>query len=147
MIENVLHSTGIKRWQRLVAWFLPGLFIAGSAAPAPAADLRQSVNFNREWKFQLGDVPAADAAAFDDAKWDGANLPHSFSMPYFAADRFYVGYGWYRNISTCRGVVGQARQSGIRRRVSSGGGLCQRQARGRTQGRLHRIHLSTSPTR
>jgi len=24
------------------------------------------------------------------------NLPHSFSMPYFAADRFYTGYGWYR---------------------------------------------------
>jgi hypothetical protein len=38
----------------------------------------------------------ADAAKFDDSKWDDANLPHSFSMPYFAADRFYVGYGWYR---------------------------------------------------
>ena len=36
------------------------------------------------------------SAAFDDARWDDANLPHSFSMPYFAADRFYVGYGWYR---------------------------------------------------
>ncbi len=61
-----------------------------------AADLRQTVNFNREWKFKLGDVTGADAAAFDDGKWDNANLPHSFSMPYFAADRFYVGYGWYR---------------------------------------------------
>ena len=61
-----------------------------------AADLRQTLNFNREWKFQLGDVPGADAAAFDDSKWDDASLPHSFSMPYFAADRFYVGYGWYR---------------------------------------------------
>ena len=30
------------------------------------------------------------------AGWNDANLPHSFSMPYFAADRFYVGYGWYR---------------------------------------------------
>ncbi len=62
----------------------------------PAADLRQSINFNREWKFQLGDVPGAEATTFDDAKWDDANLPHSFSMPYFAADRFYTGYGWYR---------------------------------------------------
>ncbi len=61
-----------------------------------AADLRQSINFNREWKFQLGDVTNADAAAFDDSKWDDADLPHSFSTPYFAADRFYVGYGWYR---------------------------------------------------
>jgi beta-galactosidase len=62
----------------------------------PAAELRQTLNFNREWKFQPGDVPGADASTFDDSKWDGANLPHSFSMPYFAADRFYVGYGWYR---------------------------------------------------
>src|SRR5665213_1897175 len=69
---------------------------ACSAIALSAADLRQTINFNREWKFQLGDVTGADAAAFEDAKWDDANLPHSFSMPYFAADRFYVGYGWYR---------------------------------------------------
>jgi beta-galactosidase len=69
---------------------------ACSMAAAPAPDLRQSLNFNREWKFQLGDVPGAQAATFNDAKWDNANLPHSFSVPYFAADRFYVGYGWYR---------------------------------------------------
>ena len=70
--------------------------LAGSAIALPAADLRQTINFNREWKFQLGDVAGAEAAAFDDTKWDDANLPHSFSLPYFAADRFYVGYGWYR---------------------------------------------------
>ena len=62
----------------------------------PASDLRQTVNFNREWKFQLGDVACAEAAEFDAAKWEDIGLPHSFSMPYFAADRFYVGYGWYR---------------------------------------------------
>ena len=62
----------------------------------PAVDLRQSINFNREWKFQLGDFPGAASEKFDDAQWNDANLPHSFSMPYFAADRFYVGYGWYR---------------------------------------------------
>jgi beta-galactosidase len=57
---------------------------------------RETINFNRQWTFHLGDVSGAEAAAFDDAAWDSANLPHSFSMPYFAADRFYVGYGWYR---------------------------------------------------
>ena len=71
--------------------------LLASLLPVAAADkLRETDNFNREWKFQLGDVAGADAAAFDDAKWNDANLPHSFSMPYFAADRFYVGYGWYR---------------------------------------------------
>jgi beta-galactosidase len=63
---------------------------------ATSADLREIVNFNRTWTFSLGDVQGAEAVAFDDSAWDRANLPHSFSMPYFAADRFYVGYGWYR---------------------------------------------------
>lgn len=78
------------------SFLLWAVFFACSTAVVSAADLRQTSNFNREWKFQLGDVAGADAAKFDDAKWDDANLPHSFSMPYFAADRFYVGYGWYR---------------------------------------------------
>jgi hypothetical protein len=30
-----------------------------------ATDLRQNVSFNREWVFQLGDVPGADAMVFD----------------------------------------------------------------------------------
>jgi beta-galactosidase len=68
-----------------------------SVVAAAAAELRQSLNFNREWTFQLGDVPGAEAVTFNDAKWSAANLPHSFSLPYFAAnDKFYVGYGWYR---------------------------------------------------
>ncbi len=75
--------------------FTSGLLVACHLA-ATASDLRYSSNFNRGWKFQLGDIAHADAAAFEDAQWDSANLPHSFSMPYFAADRFYVGYGWYR---------------------------------------------------
>ena len=75
------------------------LLLATSSAfllHAAPTELRRITNFNREWTFQLGDISGAEAAAFDDAKWDDANLPHSFSMPYFAADRFYVGYGWYR---------------------------------------------------
>jgi len=80
---------------------LPSLALVAVVWLAPvfhaAADtLRESINFNREWKFQLGDVPGAEKISFDDSKWADANLPHSFSMPYFAADRFYVGYGWYR---------------------------------------------------
>jgi beta-galactosidase len=58
--------------------------------------MRQTLNFNREWKFQLGDHAGAEAANFDDAQWGGVGLPHSFSIPYFGSTRFYVGYGWYR---------------------------------------------------
>jgi len=68
------------------------LFFIGTASAA----LRQNLNFNRDWKFQLGDASGAEAVAFDDGAWTPANLPHSFSLPYFASDKFYVGYGWYR---------------------------------------------------
>jgi len=69
----------------------------GLSLHAADSGLREDLNINRGWKFQLGDVAGADATKFDDSKWDDENLPHSFSMPYFAAnDRFYVGHGWYR---------------------------------------------------
>ena len=73
----------------LTALLLPALLYAVEPP-------RQQLNFNREWKFQLGDHPGAEAVAFDDAKWDDIGLPHSFSMPYFASPKFYTGYGWYR---------------------------------------------------
>ncbi|HLP75455.1 MAG TPA: beta galactosidase jelly roll domain-containing protein, partial [Candidatus Paceibacterota bacterium] len=86
-------KSGSERNQ-LCGWILALLIVL---LAVPAVNGRESINFNREWKFQLGDIAGADAAAFDDAKWDTANLPHSFSTPYFAAnDKFYVGYGWYR---------------------------------------------------
>ncbi len=70
--------------------------LAGIAA-LPAAETRQVENFNRDWVFQLGDHPGAEAVTFDDDAWERIGLPHSFSMPYFAAtSAFYVGYGWYR---------------------------------------------------
>ncbi|MGC9984796.1 MAG: glycoside hydrolase family 2 TIM barrel-domain containing protein [Polyangia bacterium] len=74
--------------------FLAALFWGTALA---AAELpRQTINFNREWKFLLGDHPGAQAPGYDDQRWDEIGLPHSFSLPYFASPRFYVGYGWYR---------------------------------------------------
>ena len=58
--------------------------------------LRQIENINRDWKFHPGDSSDAMSVAFDDASWERIGLPHSFSMPYFQARDFYVGYGWYR---------------------------------------------------
>ena len=53
-------------------------------------------NFNQSWKFKRADVAGAEATAFDDSSWENVGLPHSFSLPYFMASKFYVGYGWYR---------------------------------------------------
>jgi len=72
------------------------VLLALTATDVRAQETRQHLNFNREWKFTLGDTAGAQAPAFDDAAWSAIGLPHSFSMPYFLSDRFYVGYGWYR---------------------------------------------------
>jgi len=77
------------KFSTLMLWLVPGLLCATEPT-------RQDINFNREWKFHLGDLAGAETMAFDDAKWDDVGLPHSFSMPYFASPKFYTGYGWYR---------------------------------------------------
>ena len=66
------------------------------ANPLPAAGLRQTINFNRDWRFEPGDHPGAQLSKYGDATWERIGLPHSFSLPYFLSPKFYVGYGWYR---------------------------------------------------
>ena len=63
---------------------------------AASTAMRQVINFNRVWKFDLGDHPGAEAMAYDDTKWETIGLPHSFSIPYFLSPKFYEGYGCYR---------------------------------------------------
>jgi hypothetical protein len=95
-MRNVFDKPRWRRRARL-AWLMFGCCLPATMVMAATAELRQTSNFNRDWKFQLGDVAGADAAGFHDANWSDANLPHSFSLPYFAAnDKFYTGYGWYR---------------------------------------------------
>lgn len=60
------------------------------------ASFRCTENFNREWRFQFGDIPEAESPDFRDDDWEAVGLPHSFSIPYFMSKDFYVGYGWYR---------------------------------------------------
>lgn len=58
--------------------------------------VRTKLNFNRDWKFTLGDPKGAEQSTFNDNDWQKVGLPHSFSIPYFMSPDFYVGYGWYR---------------------------------------------------
>lgn len=45
-----------------------------------AADaLRERRNFDFDWRFHLGDVPAAPAPEFADSSWRLVNVPHDFS--------------------------------------------------------------------
>ncbi|MEI6604210.1 MAG: glycoside hydrolase family 2 TIM barrel-domain containing protein [Verrucomicrobiota bacterium] len=81
---------------------LIGLCLTCHAAQTPAmpakdpASIRQVINFNRDFLFRLGVKKDGEKPLLDDSAWEPIGLPHSFSMPYFRASKFYVGEGWYR---------------------------------------------------
>lgn len=85
--------------QRIFLCFFIMVFCLGVCFPvyALATDTpRQTINFNREWKYARGDYQGAEQVAYADQDWETVGLPHSFSIPYFMSKDFYVGYGWYR---------------------------------------------------
>jgi len=41
---------------------------------------KRDQNFDSGWKFQLGDAPGAETAAFDDSQWRQLDLPHDWSI-------------------------------------------------------------------
>ena len=59
---------------------------------------RTVANFNPGWRFHKGDVPGAEAVAFDDRNWEAANLPHGLEITGENASggRNYQGPAWYR---------------------------------------------------
>lgn len=57
---------------------------------------RETTNINNTWKYAQGDYTGAEQVDYDDSCWENIGIPHSFSIPYFMAKDFYVGYGWYR---------------------------------------------------
>lgn len=67
----------------------------------------RKVNFDENWKFNLGDVSGAEAQVFNDSAWRTLNLPHDFSIEQeysgsYEAESGYLpgGTGWYRKSFT-----------------------------------------------
>jgi beta-galactosidase len=81
----------MNRFFHLVAALCLGLLSTLASASA-----RTSAVINRDWVFTLGNPVGAQAAEHDTSTWGRADLPHSFSEPYFLGTGFYVGHGWYR---------------------------------------------------
>ena len=63
---------------------------------------REKILWNKGWKFLHGDWIAGMKPEFDDKKWYDICLPHSFGIPYFMENEFYVGYGCYRKHVTMK---------------------------------------------
>ena len=66
---------------------------------------RSIVNFGKDWKFQLGDVPGAEAVGFADASWRKLDVPHDWSIEGEFSEKNPAtpgggalpgGIGWYR---------------------------------------------------
>jgi beta-galactosidase len=75
------------------------------AAPAVSASPRSVIRFDDDWKFHLGDTPAASATVFEDAGWRTLDVPHDWSIegdyketnPGGATSAWLpAGIGWYR---------------------------------------------------
>ena len=64
-------------------------------------------NFNKDWKFYLGNNDSASNQNFDDSGWDSVDLPHDFSIiqSYTSSGEDESGFlpggtGWYRKSFT-----------------------------------------------
>jgi len=66
---------------------------------------RTVLNFGKGWKFQLGDVPGAEAVGFNDSGWRNLNVPHDWSIEGEFSEKNPAtpgggalpgGIGWYR---------------------------------------------------
>ncbi len=74
-------------------------------APATGAAQRRTLNFDRGWRFHLGDVTGAQDPAFADSGWRRLDVPHDWSIegPFSdtnpagaAGGALPGGVGWYR---------------------------------------------------
>ena len=69
----------------------------------------KKVSFNRDWRFQLGDVSNAQDSGFNDSQWRKLNLPHDWSIEGEFSEKapsgtgggaLPGGLGWYRKTFT-----------------------------------------------
>ncbi|RNL52609.1 DUF4982 domain-containing protein [Pedobacter jejuensis] len=76
-----------------------------TALPKPISEPRTRTNFNKNWKFLLGDEPAAKSPAFIDTKWRKLTLPHDWGIEGKFDEKnpakpegggLPTGIGWYR---------------------------------------------------
>lgn len=66
---------------------------------------RSILNFDKDWKFQLGDTIGSESVQFDDSSWRKLNIPHDWSIEGAFSEKNPAspgggalpgGIGWYR---------------------------------------------------
>jgi len=86
------------------------LLLTGFQIGVKAQDnIQRKQLFDYDWKFNLGDTPAASAPGFDDKSWRNLDLPHDWSIEGNVNPKnptgggggyFPAGTGWYRKTFT-----------------------------------------------
>ncbi len=82
------------------------LFICTSCTAA--APPRQTLDFNPDWRFALGEQPNAHQTSFDDTQWQSLRVPHDWAIagpfdpnaPGNTGKLPWKGEGWYRKTFT-----------------------------------------------
>ncbi|MBA9078637.1 glycoside hydrolase family 2 TIM barrel-domain containing protein [Rufibacter quisquiliarum] len=86
------------------------LFCFWGTSPARAAQpgatgTQKTIDFDFDWRFHLGEVPAAKEKTFDDRQWRKVDVPHDFSIEQdfdlnhpsgWSGAYLPGGIGWYR---------------------------------------------------
>ena len=94
----------MKKQIKNLAGFAILILLSSQSLPINA-NARTILNFGKDWKFQLGDVPGAEAVGFDDASWRKLNVPHDWSIEGEFSEKNPAtpgggalpgGIGWYR---------------------------------------------------
>ena len=71
-----------------------------------------TISFNQDWRFKLGDVTNGQAPELDDSSWRALNLPHDWSIEGEFSEKNPAGFGggalpgglgWYRKTFTLPG--------------------------------------------
>ena len=64
--------------EKLILLFLLCLLSDTLCAKVQTDELcRQSINFNRNWKYMQGDYTGAERTDYDDSSWETIGIPHS----------------------------------------------------------------------
>ncbi len=63
--------------------------------------MREERLLNNDWKFAYGSYTPEDKPLVEE--WSDIGIPHSFGIPYFMENEFYVGYGTYQRTLTFSG--------------------------------------------
>ena len=80
-----------------------------SISSQPQEMIRERKNFNKDWKFNLGDNSDAKSEGFSDVSWRTLNLPHDWSIEGKFDEKNPAttgggalpgGIGWYRKSFT-----------------------------------------------